>query len=200
METTENTHLLDYVVSGMRKAADELEKLQLQAGLGKMEALDAYEEIKKKYKNITHEMKLRAENGMEQLQDLQAKFQDFQVQLDLGKAETIEAFEEQRKKILLAIHEIKVTITTNPNYIKAYAFLLEALEKMKAQLDLIGEQLSPVGEKINSNLSARKEEIEKVIASFKEKFNDRTDFESRMETFQEEMTKAYSHLRKAFVQ
>lgn len=200
METTENIHLLDYVIEGMRKAEVELEKLQLQAGLGKMEALDAYENIKKSFKGFTHDLKLRAENGREQLADLQAKFQDLQVQLELGKAETVDAFEAQRKKILLAIHEVQVTITTNPTFIKVYGFLLEALEKLKIQLEVVAEKLSPMGDKIATEINDRKAAIEKTISDFKEKFNDRTDFDSKMSTFQEEMSNAYSHLKKAFIQ
>jgi predicted nucleic acid-binding Zn-ribbon protein len=199
MNSTENTHLLDYVTNGLRIAAGELEKFQLQVGLGKMEAFDAYEELKKKYAHYTHELKLKAEEGKEKLIDLQAKFQDLQVQFNLGKAETIEAFQEQRKKILLAIHEVQVVIQSNPTIIKTYAYLLIALEKLKVKLDILSQQFEPTRERIVENLNNRKEQLEKVISDFKSKFNERTDLEERMDVFRSEISLAYEHFRKAFV-
>ena len=38
METTERIHYVDQVIEGLRKAAIELEELQVQATLGKAEA------------------------------------------------------------------------------------------------------------------------------------------------------------------
>lgn len=199
MDSTENTHLLDYVSNGLRRAADELEKFQLKAGIGKLEAFEAYEDLKKKYAHYTHELKMKAEEGKDKLVDLQAKFQDLQVQFNLGKAETIEAFQEQRKKILLAIHEVQVAIQNNPTFIKAYAILLDALEKIKVKLDILAKQFEPTKDKIAENVTARKEQLEKVISEFKAKFNDKTDIESRLENFRSEMSIAYEHFRKAFV-
>jgi chromosome segregation ATPase len=184
----------------MRKAADELEKFQLQVGLGKMEAFDKYEELKKSYAHYTHEIKLKAEEGREKLQDLQAKFQYLQVQFALGKAETIEAFEEQKHKILLAIHELQVTIKTNPTFIKTYALLLETLEKLKVKLEILSDKMQPLKEKAQEVYEDRKQDLEEVIKNFKEKFNDRTDLNEKMEVFQDELALAYKHFKKAFVQ
>jgi chromosome segregation ATPase len=199
MESTENMHLLDYVSNGLRKAADELEKFQLQVGLGKLEAFDAYEDLKKNYAHYTNELKQKAENGKEKLIDLQARFDDLQVQFNLGKAETIEAFQEQRKKIVLAIHEVQVAIKNNPTYIKAYALLLDALEKIKVKLDILSEQLEPTKEKITDYLSKRKEQVEQAIADFKNKFNEKTELDSKLGAFQSEMSLAYSQFKKAFI-
>jgi chromosome segregation ATPase len=199
MNTTENTHLLDYVIDAMRKGADELEKFQVQASLGKMEAMETYEELKKSYAHYTNEAKVKIEQGKEKYQELLAKVQDLQVQFTLGKADTIEAFQEQRKKIMLAIHEVQVAIQTNPTFIKAYALMLETLEKIKVKLDILAEQLEPTREKVKTVHEEKKEQIEKAIQEFREKFNDSTGFEDRLEYFQKEMSLAYDHFRKAFV-
>lgn len=200
METKENMHFLDYVVDGMRKSADELEKFQLQASLGKMEALEKYDELKKYYTLTVHDVKSKIEHGKEQLQNLQAKVQDLQVQFALGKADTLEMYEEQKKKILLAIHEIEVTIKTNPTFIKTYALLLETLEKIKVKLEILSTQLDPLKEKVSTAYEARKKDIEDIISSFREKLNKETDIEHRMDVFQDELALAYKHLKKAFVQ
>lgn len=199
MSTAENTHLFDYVIDGMRKAADELEKFQLKAGLGKMEALEAYEELKKKYAHYTNELKIKADQGKETLKDLQSKFQELQVQLNLGKAETVEAFKEQQKKIMLAIHEVKVAIENNPTVIKAYTMLLAALEQLKIKLEILEKELQPMKEKLSAQYETRKAQVEDAINNFKNKFKD-TDFDQKMGTFQKEMGLAYEHFKKAFVQ
>jgi hypothetical protein len=183
----------------MRKGADELEKFQVQASLGKMEAMETYEELKKSYAHYTNEAKVKIEQGKEKYQELLAKVQDLQVQFTLGKADTIEAFQEQRKKIMLAIHEVQVAIQTNPTFIKAYALMLETLEKIKVKLDILAEQLEPTREKVKTVYEEKKEQIEKAIQEFREKFNDSTGFEDRLEYFQKEMSLAYDHFRKAFV-
>jgi chromosome segregation ATPase len=200
MENTDNKHYLDYIIDGMRKTADELEKFQLQANLGKMEALDKYDELKKAYAHYSNEIKIKAEEGREKLQELQAKFQDLQVQFALGKAETIETFEEQKHRIQLAIHELQVTIKNNPTFIKTYAFLLDLLEKLKLKLEILSTKLEPLKEKAKDAYSERKKDLEEVIESFRKKINDQTDIEHRMEVFQDELSLAYKHFKKAFVQ
>lgn len=200
MEKTENKHFMDYVVEGMRKSADELEKFQVKVSLGKAEAMETFQELKKSYGHYTHELKLKAENGKEELKNLKAKFQDLQVQLALGKAETVDAFEAQKKKILDAILDLQNTIKSNPTFIKSYALLLETLEKLKIKLEILSEKLDPVKAKISKVYENRKEDLENVILSFKEKFNNKVDLDSRMEVFQDELTAAFKHFKKAFVQ
>lgn len=200
MENTDNKHYLDYIIDGMRKTADELEKFQLQASLGKMEALDKYDELKKTYAHYSNEIKIKAEEGREKLQELQAKFQDLQVQFALGKAETIETFEEQKHRILLAIHELQVTIKSNPTFIKTYAILLDLLEKLKLKLEILSTKLDPLKEKAKEVFADRKKELEEVIDSFRKKINDQTDIEHKMEVFQDELALAYKHFKNAFVQ
>jgi hypothetical protein len=200
MENNENMHFGDYLAEGLRRSADELEEFQIQASLGKMEALDKYNELKKKYAHYTHELKLKAINGKEDLENLIGKIQDLQVQFELGKADTLEAFEEQKKKILLAIHEVQVTIKTNPTFIKAYALLLETLEKIKLKLDILSEKLDPLKEQVKAVYEDKKKDVEEAISSFKDKFSDKTNYEHKMEVFQDELALAYKHFKKAFVQ
>ena len=200
MENTENMHLVDYVVAGMRTTADELEKLQVQAALGKMEALDKFEEIKQKYSSVVFDLKDRYYQAKSEYEEIRGKVEDLIVQFNLGKADTIEAFEEQKKKILLAIHEIQVKITTNPTFIKGYAILLDVLERLKVKLEVLSEAMAPAKDKMVENFNERKAQVEDLILSWKEKFKDKTDIENRIDVFQSELSEAYKHFKKAFVQ
>ena len=64
MDTTERIHYTDQVVAGLRKAAIELEELQVQATLGKAEAKDKFEDVKKKFNLFVHESKATVATGM----------------------------------------------------------------------------------------------------------------------------------------
>ena len=57
MKTKENSHLIDNVVDALRKAATELEAFQVQVALGKAEAEDKYEEVKKNFNAFVPESK-----------------------------------------------------------------------------------------------------------------------------------------------
>jgi hypothetical protein len=65
------------------------------------------------------------------------------VQFELGKADTIEAFQEQKKKILEKVNDIENWMKSNPTLTAAYAYLVELIEKIKAQLEIIGEKIEP---------------------------------------------------------
>lgn len=198
MEKKENVHVIDIVVDRMRKAAVELEEFQVKVSLGKMEALEKYEEIKRSYNHLIHESKIRIAHSKERLETLQGKLEDLQVQFALGKAVTVEVFKAQKKRILLAIHEIEVSIKTNPTFVKSYAVLLETLETLKLKLEILSDKLEPAKKKVRKALKNGKEEIERVLSSFQEKFKKRINYERRMDVFQDELAIAYKHFRKAF--
>lgn len=199
MEKTENMHFIDRIVEEMRKSAAELEEFQLQLSLGKMEAMDAFHVVKKSYSNFAHEMKLKAIHGKQNWEDILAKIQDLQIQLALGKAETAEAFEEQKKKIGLAIHALQVSIKTNPTFIESNALFLETLENLKLKMEILSEKLNPMKEKISTEFAARKEQMEDAILLFKENILSKSSIDERFATFQNELSKVFSHFKKAFV-
>jgi hypothetical protein len=106
--------IIENVVNGFKKAATELEELQLQLALGKSEAKDKFESLKKRFNGVVHDAELKADKAKEWAEDMRTKFDELRVQLALGKAETKDAFEVQRKKINAKIHEIENYILTHP--------------------------------------------------------------------------------------
>lgn len=204
MSKEDNIHFVDQVVAGLRTAADELEKLQLQVALGKMEAFDAFEEMKKTYRSINHEVQLKFISGKEKYEDIKQYIDELQVQFELGKADTAEAFHDQKKLILEKLHSLETKIRTNPTLNNAYAYLIELIEKIKAKLEIIGKQLEPiaskVGDAVKSGYESGKEYTSKVINDLKSRWEDVDDLSSKASVFKEEMGMAFDHLKKAFVQ
>lgn len=198
MEKKENVHVIDLVVDRMRKAAVDLEEFQLKVSLGKMEALDKYEEIKKSYKHLIQESKIKIAHSKERLEALHGKLDDLQVQFALGKAVTVEVFKAQKKRILNAIHEIEVSIKTNPTFVKSYAVLLETLETLKLKLEILSDKLEPAKKRVGKVIQDGKAEVERILSSFQKKFKKRINYERRMDVFQDELAIAYKHFRKAF--
>lgn len=103
---TENT-FADF----LRRSADKLEELQLQAALGKADLSQRFEEVKKD--TLAHINKVKADanalagKSKEKMEELQAKLQHLEVQLALGKAETKEELEKQKKNLADAMHKLK---------------------------------------------------------------------------------------------
>ena len=196
---TDNTTFTDHVAQALRRAATEIEELRVQASLGKAEAKEKYEEIKKKFNSYVHEAKSQVNEGMDKYDDIRQKMDELKVQLALGKAEGYEAFQEQKKKILASLKELEDNIRTNPTVNRVYAILLIEIEKFKVQLEWLEEKLKEGGEKAADTFEKQKEEFNKLIQRIADKFSKDEDEEdkSRWDHFQNEVSAAFSHLKSA---
>ncbi|MEZ4923012.1 MAG: hypothetical protein R2780_07580 [Crocinitomicaceae bacterium] len=196
----DNTHVVDKVVDALRKAATELEALQVQAALGKAEASDKYEELKKKFDHFVHETKIKFEQGKEKAGDIQEEVQalldELRVQLALGKAEGKEAFAEQKKKIVEKIRQIENKIKSNPTLNKAYAVVLVEMEKFKVLLEWLEQKFEEGKEVAADQFEKGKAELNSFISTVKEKFAEADG--GRWANFQDEMSQAFSHMAQAF--
>ena len=195
-----NTHFIDNVVDLLRKSALELEQLQVQLALGKLEAKDKYEELKKDFSSFMRGVELKANDAHEFYTEYRAKFDELRVQLALGKAETIEAFREQKHKLLSKMHELEVQIKSHPLYVNWYPEVLAMFEKVKIQLDLLEAYFEEKKEVALEELEKRKEQMDIFIDDMKSKFKEKMSTDSRWDVFQDEMSLAYAHLKKAIFQ
>ena len=95
---------IEKIIEGLKTAAVELEKLQVQAALGKAEAKQKYEEARRKFNADIQNAKNAAKGKYEEIKPL---LESLQVQFALGKAETKEVLEEQRKKFAKVLSELE---------------------------------------------------------------------------------------------
>ncbi|NOQ71173.1 MAG: hypothetical protein GQ574_04165 [Crocinitomix sp.] len=196
METKENIRFTDKVVEALKNAAIELEELQLKAALGKYEARDKYEEVKKKMNLFIHDSKVKIKAGKEKVDEIHTKFDELRVQLSLGKAETLETFREQKKKMLLAIHNLEVKIKTNPTLNRMYAFVLIEIEKFKVQLEALERNIEKGKEGAKEAFEKGKESFFQFVDKLKERFSKKE--ETKWEHFQSEVSEAFLHFKQAF--
>ena len=196
----ETKTVTDKVISGFKKAAIELEKFQLQFALGKAEAKDKYEEVKRQFNQTVHNAKLKAVKAKEKADDLHGLFDELMVQLALGKAETKDAFIKQQKKINAKIHDIQLYIKSHPALMKIYDKLLEEFEKLKIQLEILAINFKLARLTTKDSLAQRRKEMDAIIKGLQDSLKKykKPIEKTKWEHFETEMGEAYTHLKAAF--
>lgn len=197
METTSNS-FADKVINGLKKSVAELEEFRMQLALGKAQASEKYEEIKKKLNEIIHEVKLKINDSKENVNEVRAKLEELQLQLALGKADTKDAFEAQKKKILKSVHDIETLIKENSVTAKLYSKLSIEMEKFKIKLEILQLRFSLEKLDVRDEFEAKKADFLKKVEEIKKNGLAR-DTGKSWEHFSSEINEAYIHLKKAFI-
>jgi hypothetical protein len=197
MENKHQNQFIDKVIVALRKAAVKLEEFQVQTALGKAEAKDNYEEVKKEFNSFIHDSEYQIKAVKENIEDLKAKFDELRIQLVLGKAETIDAFKKQKKQLLLTLHEIEVNIKNNKTLKRIYALTLIEIEQFKIQLEILEEKYQSEKKETKSSFQKGKEEFNLFIDKITAKYSKKKE-ESKLEHFQNEIAEAFHHFKNAF--
>lgn len=198
MKTKQDIHFVDKVIRALRKTAVELEEFQVQATLGKAEAQDKYEQLKKKFNMFIHESEFKTKGIKEKIEDVNTKFDELRVQLALGKAETKDAFKKQKKEILRTIHDIEVKIRTNDTLNRMYALALIEIEQFKIQLEILEQRFNEDKKQVKDTFEKGKHDFNSFINKFKDKYGKKKKEETKFEHFQHEISEAFEHFKKAF--
>lgn len=203
METTQETSFSEKIISGLKKAAVELEEFRLQVALGKAEARDVYEEAKKIFNAYVHEAKVRLENikgeAKEKSTQLKILLETLQVQLTLGKAESREIFEAQTKKISQVLNELEALIKKNKTIDLHYAELQMEIEKFRIKLEILKLQYELKKIDAHEEFEARKKDFLKNLSGIKANLlKKEKNLEDKWEHFRDEVSDVYSRLKKTF--
>lgn len=203
MEATKAS-IIDKIIDGLKKAANELEEFQLQFTLGKAETKDVYEKVKKDFNGYVHEAKLHFNTAKdlvnEKSQQLQAAFETLQVQLALGKADTKDIFDEQIKRISMALNELESTIRKNETADEYFTKLELEIEKFKIKLEILKLRYKLNKMDASNEFELKKEEFLKKLSEIKNRFEKREKVaETKWEHLKSDITEAYSAMKKVFV-
>lgn len=204
METLEQTSITEKFINRLKKATNELEEFRLQAALGKAEARDAYESAKKKFNkyviDATQKLESSKEIAKEKSIQLKTALEILQVQLALGKADTRDAFEVQRKKITKALNELEELIKKNKTANEYYSKLLLEVGKFKIKLDILKMRYELNKLETRVEYEERKKDLSKKLSDIKKRLlKNEEKAEGKWEHFRDEVSDAYSHLKKALV-
>ncbi|MFM7022197.1 MAG: hypothetical protein ACKOXB_04405 [Flavobacteriales bacterium] len=192
MEST-SSKIANTLISGIKKAQVELEEFQLQLALGKAEAKDKYEDVKKKFDHMVHETKLKVNELKGEKDDLQSRLQELQLQLALGKADSIDAFIEQKKKITQALNKLELELKNHPFTAEVHAKLQHEIERFKIKLEILRLHFELKKDDIKEEFEGKKAEFLKHVEKMKEKISSGKPA-SKAENFSSEIKNAYKHL------
>lgn len=192
---------VEFIIKGLKRSASELEELQVQMALGKAEAKDIFESMKKELYTWVQQLKVKIRSARTNEDMLPAvnALEHLQVQLALGIAESKEAFEEQRWHIEQSMHELETYIKQGIPGRQVARIQLE-VEKFKAKLQLLSLRYQL--KKINLEYDLKLKRVE-----FEHKLNRiRTGLvlkeeqsRNKWQSFKEEIKDAFDHLKSTFL-
>jgi len=190
-------HFVDKVIEALRKSAIELEEFQVKAALGKAEAQDKYEEVKKKFNLFIHDSEFKIKGVKQKIEELNTKFDELRVQLALGKAETKEIFKKQKKQLLSTLNDIEVKIKNDETLNRMYALTLIEIEQFKIQLEILEQKFNREKKEAKDSFEKGKQDFNSFIDKFKGKYAKKKEV-TKLEHFQSEISEAFDHFKNAF--
>ncbi|HET6992401.1 MAG TPA: hypothetical protein VFJ43_13795 [Bacteroidia bacterium] len=202
-KSTTEKRIGDNLISTLKKSINELEEFQVQIALGKAEAKDKFEEVKKKLNSFLHTTKQKINAGKIKAAGIRGDFEELQVQLALGKAESIEAFNEQKKKISYAISKLEKSLENKTLFLSAELDekLRHEFEKFKIKMEVLRVQFELGKLDAKDAFEEKKHEFAEGLAFLKAKFEARKKASAKTRQLRHaEMKEAYKHVKKAFIQ
>lgn len=197
---SEGEPMLEKIAAKLMKAQRELDELIVQLALGKAEAKDKFEEIKKEFRTHVGRLKqtLNASPLNEVKVKIKAKFEELELQLALGKANTAEIFEAQSKKILQSVRALENEIKEKLPQITEVNFFSHEIESFKLKVEILRLKFVlkkfEVKDVFKEKMNDARKTIDKLRVSAKEKLSSGKD---KYDDFKDEVQLAYKHLRKA---
>jgi hypothetical protein len=191
----------DKLISGLKKSATELEDFQVQLALGKAEAKDKYEELKKKFNSSIQRLKGKLGTAeRKSVRNLVNDMEELQVQLALGKAETRDLFNEQKKKVFRAFNKLDKNLQVFPLLTETDEKLRHEMEMFRIKMELLDLHHALGAMDVKDKYEEKKKEIEQAIAKAKAKYAARrAEARKKSNVRHEELKEAYRHLKKAFI-
>jgi hypothetical protein len=198
-EVKENSKpLLQKLGEGILKAQQEIDELALQLSLGKSEAKDKFEELKKEFTQNVNEVKnfIKSKVDKSLPASLQLRLDELELRLKVGKAETQETFEVQRSALVEATIALENEIREALEKIQVPNHFQHEVEKFLLKLEILRLKFGVKRFEIRDAFRARMSRAEKSIQRFIEKAGKLGSKRSSSD-FKKEIAEAYKHLKSA---
>jgi hypothetical protein len=200
MKGTASKPILVKIAKSLVKTQKEIDDLAVQFALGKAEAADKFDEIKKASKATFQDLRnsLILAAGEERVHALREQLDDLEVQFALGKAETAEFFEEQRHKITKSLHDLEVELKSRDEFANAKNFYVAETEKLKLKFDILKKKFESksidTGQLFKDKMQQARKEINTLMSKAEDKWGGVKD---TYEDFTDEIREANKHIKKA---
>ena len=195
----EEKPMLTKVAGQLLKTQQELDELAVQFALGKAEAKDKFEEVKKEFRTQVGILKqsLGAYLLKELVNTTRSKFEALEVQLALGKAESAEVFEAQSKRILCSVRALEKEIRDKLPSQEVATFSHE-MEKFKLKIEILRLKYFLKKFEMKDSFKEKMVEARKTIDHLKLAAKGKlSSGKERLGDAKDEVQLAYKHLRKA---
>ncbi len=169
METTKKkikTPFLERIADGLRHVQQETDELVLQLSLGKTEAAEKLEEIKKEFTKSVSNLKKSIQFSLDQPipLGLDMKFDALELQLQVGKAQSRDSFDSQLKALIDATIALQVEIRSLLHKVEVTGYFGHEIEKFLLKLEILrlkfGIKKFEIKEDFRSEMAAAKKSIE----------------------------------------
>lgn len=192
--------VLQRIADQLLVAQQEIDDLALQLALGKAEAREKFQEVKKEFRHHVAEFKVLVKDmpGSLITPEVRQKIDELEVQLALGKAETKEEFETQKQKLTKTLEYIEHELREWFNETERNTHLGHEFQKFKLKMEILRLKLTlkkfELRDGFKDKMSTARREIEKMGINAKSAM---ATGKKKYTHFTGEVSTAYSHLKKA---
>jgi hypothetical protein len=169
-ETKIKTPLLEKMAEGLLQAQQEIDELALQLSLGKSEAKEKLEEVKKEFIKGINTLKKSLQSALDQPIPLalKMKFEAVELQLQVGKVQSKESFDSQIKLLIAATIALEEEIRSLLHKMEVKGYFGHEIEKFLLKLEILRLKFGIKKFEIKENFRSEMATIRKSIESFRE--------------------------------
>jgi hypothetical protein len=182
-------------------AQREIDELTLQLALGKAEAREKFEELKKDFYTRLSTIKhyLKSERVSEISKEITARIDDLELRLQEGKVESKEMFLIQKKQLLKSMVALEKEIRGRLPESLSKQNILHELETFKLKMEIVRLRFElkrfVIKDSIRSNINEVNRRVEVLVKKAKDKVN---AGKKKITEMKKGVTSAYHQLEKSF--
>lgn len=188
------------VADKLLAAQQEIDELTVQLALGKAEARDKFNEIKKDFREKVSELKAFLANIPSDIEisTIRKKIDELEMHLIQGEVNTREAFETQKDNLLKATSALEKTLERKVPFTAELQHFVHEMEKFKVKLEILRLKFSLKKMEVENEFRIRMDQAKAYINERRTLIKDKIDEgKEKYEDFGDEIRLAYTHFRKA---
>ncbi|MCA6378808.1 MAG: hypothetical protein IM606_12395 [Cytophagales bacterium] len=169
IETKIKTPLLEKMAEGLLQAQQEIDELALQLSLGKSEAKEKLEEVKKEFIKGINTLKKSLQSALDQPIPLalKMKFEAVELQLQVGKVQSKESFDSQIKLLIVATIALEEEIRSLLHKMEVKGYFGHEIEKFLLKLEILRLKFGIKKFEIKEGFRSEMATVRKSIESFR---------------------------------
>lgn len=188
--------IIENIIEKLRRAEVELEEFELQLALGKADAMDQYEGMKKELREVLWKIKQEVKDKSKMFD---AKMEQLLEILQAGKPEAKETFSASKEKISELLDELLSELKNTGIGAELYATIVGEFGKFKIKMEILRLKLALKKMDWKQEWESGKKEVNRMVQEFEKRVRDTSHtIKEGNEEFFTEIRQAYAHLKKAF--